>query len=115
MDGDSGSQYLSGSECGDWPRLWPIVVQFCLWQWNGGGSWMGIQDPNLFRAPSVVTGLVCGPLLFNSASGNGTAVGHGWGSPCCGSIQWLFCTKTLQRPVVCFLCRLESSVAIPSS
>ena len=42
MDGDSGSQSLSGSECGDWPCLWPIVVQFCLWQWNGGGSWMGV-------------------------------------------------------------------------
>ena len=23
-------------------RLGPIVVQFCLWQWNDGGSWMGV-------------------------------------------------------------------------
>ena len=74
-----GSQDLSGSESGDWPRLWAIVVQFCLWQWNGGGSWMGIQGPNTFRAQSVVTGLVCGPLLFYSAFGNGRAKGHGWG------------------------------------
>ena len=34
----------------------------------------------LFPVPGVVIRLVCGLLLFNSASGNGTALGHGWGS-----------------------------------
>jgi hypothetical protein len=34
--------FVARSESGDWPCLWPIVVQFCLWQWNGGGSWMGV-------------------------------------------------------------------------
>ena len=37
-----GVAILWGSECGDYPCLWPIVVQFCLWQWNDGGSWMGV-------------------------------------------------------------------------
>ena len=108
----SGSQCLSGSHAGDWLRLGPIVVQFCLWQWNDGGSLDGgrfVWGPLSFNSasgngttvgpgwgspffgvPSAVTSLVCGPLLFNSASGNGTTVGHGWGSPCCGSTQFNF-------------------------
>ena len=40
-----------------------------------------VQDPSAFRAPTLVTGFVWGPLSFNSASGNGTTVGPGWGSP----------------------------------
>ena len=128
----SGSQCLSGSHAGDWLRLGPIVVQFCLWQWNDGGSLDGgrfVWGPLSFNSafgngttvgpgwgspffgvPSAVTSLVCGPLLFNSASGNGTTVGHGWGSPCCGSTQWLFCTKALHRPVFALFAGWEAAL-----
>ena len=109
----SGSQCLSGSHAGDWLRLGlclgPTVVQLCLWQWNDGGSWMGVAI-QIFGVPSAVTSLVCGPLLFNSASGNGTTVGHGWGSPCCGSTQWLFCTKALHRPVFALFAGWEAAL-----
>ena len=73
-----------------------------------------VQDPSAFRAPTLVTGFVWGfvwgPLLFNSASGNGTTVGHGWGSPCCGSTQWLFCTKALHRPVFALFAGWEAAL-----
>ena len=120
----SGSQCLSGSHAGDWLRLGPIVVQFCLWQWNDGGSLDGgrfVWGPLSFNSasgngttvgpgwgspffgvPSAVTTLVCGPLLFNSASGNGTTVGHGWGVAVLWiyaiQFQWHLCgTKALHR------------------
>ena len=66
----------------------------------------------IFGVPSAVTSLVCGPLLFNSASGNGTTVGHGWGVAVLWiyaiQFQWLLRgTKALHRPV------FARSVAIP--
>ena len=46
-------------------------------------------DSAVCSVPGVVIRLVCGLLLFNSASGNGTALGHGWGS------HAVDCTKVL--------------------
>lgn len=46
-------------------------------------------DSAVCSDPGVVIRLVCGLLLFNSASGNGTALGHGWGS------HAVDCTKVL--------------------
>ena len=48
-----------------------------------------LPQSSLASRSGVVIRLVCDLLLFNSASGNGTALGHGWGS------HAVDCTKVL--------------------
>ena len=61
-----GLRTLSGSGCGDSPRLWPIVVQFCLWQWNGAGSWMGVPCCGLYKCFSFTKGIWRHSILFSA-------------------------------------------------
>ena len=116
MDGDSGSQYLSGSECGDWPRLWAIVVLFCLWQWKGERSWMGIQDPNLFWAPSVAppaVATVCKQKPqsnTNVCQKKGCKKRFGLFKKMSGSFAGLGCIQLRPLTVFCCACTLLCSL-----